>query len=893
MHGEQARLSSISRRTRSKWDDFYKTRHNEIKKKPQQHHEDDDIIINKVALVENIDDSTSNEEEDDDGDFGDTDYKGANARKHNKHAVAVVVEKKSKGGTRRQVKRKAGSFIARGEKVDLTDILVDSLWKQNMQDLVIKQDPKPVSQCSLLPLKFKFEDDQDSFTHEKTDHDREIDSLFHDLEMGLWESQIGCTNSNSNPSISDDEYSISMDESRAARCGRGDHDAFLDEQIGIICSYCSSLLLEIKHVLPPFYVESPEKRARKRYSEEESNNEKMHFANLESSSCTIHHSEKGGSNSSSSSSSTVMDLIPDADKKQLYPHQLQGLEFLWRNIAGDIHINNMATLPANGGRGCIISHAPGTGKTRLTIVFLQTFMKLYPNCLPVIIAPRGMLLTWEQEFAKWNVDIKFHNLNETKLSTQEMEIASTLTDHQSGHEKNNNNNKDYIRFVKLFAWMKGGSVLGVGYRLFEELAGEKHDKNNNKFKKILLESPGLLVLDEGHTPRNNQSLMWKALTRTSTHRRIILSGTPFQNNFTELYNTLCLVNPTFSQQITKATNRGRKQKVANAVKDEWACLTNSISKKNDERVKELRSMIEPFVHIHKGDILEKTLPGMRDCMIVLRPTDVQKKLADKIDQVLVDKFLEHDYLASLISVHPSLVADRPEFSDQKRKLKSLELDPLAGVKTRFLVKLIELSIRVQEKVLVFSEYIDPLQQIKKLIKDYFCWHEGREVIYMDGNLESKQRQVVINSFNDKKSEAKVLLASQRACSEGINLVGASRLVLLDVAWNPSVERQAICRAYRIGQEKMVYVYHLLTLMEVNKYVRQAEKDRISQLIFGHQGGGGGNELVSEDKLLEAMVRHEEKSVVDNNNNNISMFERIVHQPKESDFINTFGFVDLN
>ncbi|KAL7100512.1 hypothetical protein ACP275_08G001700 [Erythranthe tilingii] len=887
MHGEQARLSSISRRTRSKWDEFYKTRHNEINKKPQ-HHEDDDII-NKVSLV----DSTSNEEEEEDDsgddDFGDTDYKGANARKHNKHAVAVV--EMSKGGTRRQVKRKAASFIARGEKVNLIDILVDSLWKQKHQDLLIKQDPKPVSQCSLLPLKFRFEDDQDSFSQEKPDHDREIDSLFDDLEMGLWESQIGCTNSNS--SISDDECSISMDESRAARCGRGDHDAFLDEQIGIICNYCSSLLLEIKHVLPPFYVESPEKRARKQYSEEESNNKKMHFANLESlSNCTIHHSDKKGSGGSSS---TVMDLIPDADKKQLYQHQLQGLEFLWRNIAGDIHINNLATLPANGGRGCIISHAPGTGKTRLTIVFLQTFMKLYPNCLPVIIAPRGMLLTWEQEFAKWNVDIKFHNLNETKLSTQEMEIASTLTDHETrggGHEKNNNN-KDYIRFVKLFAWMKGGSVLGVGYRLFEELAGEKHDKNNNKFKKILLESPGLLVLDEGHTPRNNQSLMWKALTRTSTHRRIILSGTPFQNNFTELYNTLCLVNPRFSQQITKATNRGRKQKVANAVRDEWACLTNSISK-NDERVKELRSKIEPFVHIHKGDILEKTLPGMRDCMIVLRPTDVQKKLADKIDQVLVDKFLEHDYLASLISVHPSLVADRPEFSDQKRKLKSLELDPFAGVKTRFLVKLIELSVRLQEKVLVFSEYIDPLQQIKKLIKGHFSWQEGREVIYMDGNLDIKQRQVVINSFNDKKSEAKVLLASQRACSEGINLVGASRLVLLDVAWNPSVERQAICRAYRIGQQKMVYVYHLVTLMEVNKYVRQAEKDRISQLIFGHQGGGGGgNELVSEDKLLEAMVRHEEKSVVDNNNNKNSMFERIVHQPKESDFINTFGFVDLN
>ncbi|KAK1353067.1 hypothetical protein POM88_052905 [Heracleum sosnowskyi] len=75
---------------------------------------------------------------------------------------------------------------------------------------------------------------------------------------------------------------------------------------------------------------------------------------------------------------------------------------------------------------------------------------------------------------------------------------------------------------------------------------------------------------------------------------------------------------------------------------------------------------------------------------------------------------------------------------------------------------------------------------------------------MDGNLEAKQRQSFISSLNDLKSKVQVLLASIKACSEGINLVGASRVVLLDVVWNPSVERQAIsrARAYRIGQKKM-------------------------------------------------------------------------------------------
>uniref|UniRef100_A0A6N2KJC0 SNF2 N-terminal domain-containing protein n=1 Tax=Salix viminalis TaxID=40686 RepID=A0A6N2KJC0_SALVM len=62
------------------------------------------------------------------------------------------------------------------------------------------------------------------------------------------------------------------------------------------------------------------------------------------------------------------------------------------------------TTSSSGGSGCIISHAPGTGKTRLVIVFIQTCMKLHPTCRPMIIAPSSMLLSWEAEFLMWGVD---------------------------------------------------------------------------------------------------------------------------------------------------------------------------------------------------------------------------------------------------------------------------------------------------------------------------------------------------------------------------------------------------------------------------------------------------------------------------------------------------------
>ena len=75
---------------------------------------------------------------------------------------------------------------------------------------------------------------------------------------------------------------------------------------------------------------------------------------------------------------------------------------------------------------------------------------------------------------------------------------------------------------------------------------------------------------------------------------------------------------------------------------------------------------------------------------------------------------------------------------------------------------------------------------------------------MYGKLDQKQKQSLIQCFNDSNSQAKVLLASVKASSDGINLIGASRVMLLDVVWNPSVERQAICRAYRLGQKRVVF-----------------------------------------------------------------------------------------
>lgn len=594
---------------------------------------------------------------------------------------------------------------------------------------------------------------------------------------------------------------------------------------------------------------------------------------------------------------TVWDLIPGV-RSDLYPHQCEGFEFIWKNIAGGIQLDELrrqATVGCDG--GCIISHAPGTGKSRLTIVFLQTYMELFPSCRPVIIAPRSMLLTWEEEFQKWNKDIPFHNLNNPELSGKESKSALSLL----RQFKHGDQSQKYVRMVKLYSWTKESSILGISYTLFKSLTGQNRrdstprHKTEDEQRKILLALPGLLVLDEGHTPRNDRSLIWKALCKVETQRRIILSGTPFQNNFDELFNTLCLVRPKFAERISLGRyvnfprKRGRKR---SKVRGEWDVMAQSIVKNDNDGLEKLKTMIDPFVHVHKGTILKERLPGLQDSVIVLRPGKLQKSLLDNVQSLKSPLLLSH--LVSLISVHPSLfsrcsVPESEGLAVDRSNLESLRKKPEAGVKTRFLMELIRLCEAMHEKVLVFSQFIDPLSFIRDLLKSNFRWTDGEELLYMDGQADIKQRQSSINAFNDPTSEVRVLLASTKACSEGINLVGASRVVLLDVVWNPSVERQAISRAYRLGQQNKVYIYHLITsgTMEAEKYCRQVEKDRLSELVFASSDRTGNprQKVTStgpDDKILEELIHHP---------NLTDMFERIIHQPKESNLIETFNLVD--
>ncbi|XVF24407.1 hypothetical protein REPUB_Repub13aG0125200 [Reevesia pubescens] len=772
---------------------------------------------------------------------------------------------------------------------NLIAVLADSILENEDSGSSARKEEEE-SEDSFLPVKFTF-GVKDTITPEKSEFEKELDSLWTEMQFSLTSFQIGSTGTSL---VGNEDADISeVKHDRATLCRQGNHELILEEEIGMICKFCSFVQLEIRYIAPPFMTQPYGNSERQHSGIDSSVFDGLQFQdpNNYMPDCDPCADIKG----------TVWEIIPNL-KSRLYPHQREGFEFIWNNIAGGIY-RDKSKNSSNGGGGCIISHAPGTGKSLLTIVFLQTYLKEYPSCRPVIVAPRSMLLTWEAEFRKWNVDIPFHNLNSQDFSGKEKGKGMDLYE-KFKHGVPCPDRPLAKRLVKLLSWKSDGGILGISYRLFEQLAG-KEDKGkykcttvDNHVSKILLELPGLFVLDEGHTPRNDDSLMWRALSRIKTERRIILSGTPFQNNFDELFTTLCLVRPKFAEGIQfRHQEKVDKKDVGrrDEAKKKWASLTGSIGKDVDmyeaHKLREIRTVIKPFVHVHKGTILQTTLPGLRHSLVVLRPSDLQKKILERIKET--KNALHLDYYVSLISIHPSLLLQLLDQIDIKEtvssifstdELERIRLKPDEGVKTKFLMELLKLSEALDEKVIIFSQFLKPLNLIKHQLKDFLKWKEDEEILYMHGKCDIKERQYSINVFNDPTSKARVLLASTKACSEGINLVGGSRVVLLDVTWNPSVERQAICRAYRLGQKKVVYVYHLISsgTMEGFKCSRQAGKDRLSELLFSSSDKSDDHHKKScnilEDKILEEMIQHEKLK---------PMFENIIDQPKDSELIISF------
>lgn len=504
-------------------------------------------------------------------------------------------------------------------------------------------------------------------------------------------------------------------------------------------------------------------------------------------------------------------------QKIMRPHQLEGFNFLVRNL--------LSEKPG----GCILAHAPGSGKTFMLISFIQSFFGKFPFSRPLIILPKGILSTWKKEFKKWQVE--------------EIPLFDLYSVKAEGRSK---------QFDVLKSWEEKKSILFMGYKQFANIVCDDSETGAAyACKEYLLKTPSLLIIDEGHTTRNDSTDFFNSLIRVETPRKVILSGTLFQNHVREVFNILNLVRPNFLKmkaacavfrriisrvQISGARKQCRIKPTVFYDLVEETLQDDENLKRKVAIIKDLREMTEEVLHYYKGDFLEE-LPGLVDFTVVLDLTPKQKAIYGKLGKMY--KFRQSS-LCSSIYMHPQLKNIAENNGGDKVNVQDKKIDDIIkgsfdvkdGVKTNFFLNILSLSESAGERLLVFSHYLTPLRFLERLLSIKYGWRLGKEMFMISGDSSFEQRELAMEQINNS-DDAKVLFGSIKACGEGISLVGASRVIILDVHLNPSVSLQAIGRAFRPGQTKKVYVYRLVASdsIEMEDHKTSFNKELMSKLWF--------------------------------------------------------------
>ena len=498
--------------------------------------------------------------------------------------------------------------------------------------------------------------------------------------------------------------------------------------------------------------------------------------------------------------------------KVLRPHQVEGVKFLYRCTTGMIDEN---------AKGCIMADEMGLGKTLQCITLMYTLLKQSPvagkgtiqKC--VIACPASLVKNWANELVKWLGPNAIQPFAIDGKATKE-ELTSQL---------------------KQWAIVSGRQVtrpvLIVSY--------ESLRLNIEELKDVKI---GLMLCDEGHRLKNADSNTYTALTGLNVDRRVILSGTPIQNDLTEYYSLLGFANPgylgtrqDFRKKFELPILRGRD--AAGSDKDR---------EKGDLATKELGETVNKFIIRRTNDILSKYLPIKYEHVVFcnlapfqlslynhfIQSPDIKSLLRGKGSQPLkaigiLKKLCNHPDLLDLDADLPGSEHCWPD--DYTPKIaRGRDRDVKCGWSGKFMVlerMLARIRRDTTDKIVLISNYTQTLDVLENLcrVRRYGC-------LRLDGTMNVNKRQKLVDKFNDPEGEEFVFLLSSKAGGCGINLIGANRLILFDPDWNPAADQQALARVWRDGQKKDCFVYRLMGTgtIEEKIFQRQSHKQALSSAV---------------------------------------------------------------
>ncbi|XP_066311906.1 probable chromatin-remodeling complex ATPase chain [Miscanthus floridulus] len=376
-----------------------------------------------------------------------------------------------------------------------------------------------------------------------------------------------------------------------------------------------------------------------------------------------------------------------------------------------------------------------------------------------------------------------------------------------------------------------------------------------------------IIIDEAHRIKNENSLLSKTMRIYHTNYRLLITGTPLQNNLHELWALLNFLLPEiFSSAETF---------------DEWF----QISGENDQQevVQQLHKVLRPFLLRRLKSDVEKGLPPKKETILKVGMSQMQKQYYRALLQKDLEVINAGGERKRLLNIamqlrkccnHPYLFQGAepgPPYTTGEHLVEN------AG-KMVLLDKLLPKLKERDSRVLIFSQ----MTRLLDILEDYLMY-KGYKYCRIDGNTGGEDRDASIEAFNRPGSEKFVFLLSTRAGGLGINLATADVVVLYDSDWNPQADLQAQDRAHRIGQKKEVQVFRFCTEYTIEeKVIERAYKKLALDALVIQQGRLAEQKTVNKDDLLQ-MVRFGAEMVFSSKDSTITDedIDRIIAKGEET------------
>lgn len=356
-----------------------------------------------------------------------------------------------------------------------------------------------------------------------------------------------------------------------------------------------------------------------------------------------------------------------------------------------------------------------------------------------------------------------------------------------------------------------------------------------------------MVIDEAHRIKNEESKLSIIVREIKTSNRLLLTGTPLQNNLHELWALLNFLLPDVFSSSDDF--------------DEWFNTNNCLG--DDSLIKRLHGVLKPFLLRRLKSDVEKSLLPKKEVNVYVGLSKMQRDWYTKILMKDIDivngagkteKMRLQNILMQLrkCTNHPYLFDGAEPGPPYTTDVHIIENSGKMAVLDRLLPKLASQGSRV----LIFTQ----MTRILDILEDY-CWFRGHKYCRIDGQTAHEDRNTQIEAFNAPNSEKFIFMLSTRAGGLGINLYTADVVILYDSDWNPQMDLQAMDRAHRIGQTKQVRVFRLVTENTVDEKIveRAAVKLRLDRMVIQQGRLAEQKQNLGKDEMLN-IIKHGAKHV---------------------------------